>query len=92
MDTVYRERAHLVAHLAALYPSTIGHTDPQEPDWAVVTVDTTEGQMSWHISPDDLHLFSHVSRDNPTAWDGHTTAEKYARLDALTARLAAERV
>ena len=40
LDATYRERAHLVAHLAALHPSHIGHTDPAAPDWAVVTIET----------------------------------------------------
>lgn len=81
---IYRERAYLVAHLAALYPSTIGVTDPSEPDWAVVIVNGPGGQMSWHIARDDLKLFEHVPWDNEAAWDGHTTEEKYERLRALT--------
>lgn len=89
MDSVYRERAHLVAHLAALYPSVIGYDDPAEPEWAVVYVKTAQGQMSWHISPDDMDLFTHVPRGVAITWDGHTTEEKYARLDRLTAAKAA---
>jgi FtsP/CotA-like multicopper oxidase with cupredoxin domain len=90
MDSVYRERAHLVAHLAALYPSVIGYNDPNEPDWAVVFVKTPEGQLSWHVAPDDMDLFTHVAFGNlisrqVVTWDGHTTEEKYARLDRLTA-------
>lgn len=81
---IYRERAHLVAHLASLYPSTIGLTDPNEPDWPVVTIDTLEGQMTWHVSVDDLDLFEHVERSLDPEWDGHTTEEKYERLRALT--------
>lgn len=88
MDSVYRERAHLVAHLAALYPSAFG-VDPAEPDWAVLYVQTPEGQLSWHISSDDMDLFPHVSPVHHVTWDGHTTEEKYARLDALTAKRAA---
>lgn len=83
MDSVYRERAHLVAHLAAIYPAALG-MDPAEPDWAVVYIDTAEGQLSWHISPDDMDLFAHVSPVHNVEWDGHSTEEKYARLDALT--------
>lgn len=85
MDDVYRERAHLVAHLASLYPSHIGHTDPNAPDWAVVTVESPAGQMSWHVSPSDIDLFEHIERTNGLVlpWDGHTTDEKYARLRRL---------
>lgn len=94
MDGVYRERAHLVAHLAALYPSVIGYNDPAEPGWLVVYVKTPEGQLSWHISESDADLFGHVTFGNlvtpQVTWDGHTTDEKYARLRRLTATKAQE--
>lgn len=86
---VYRERAALVAHLAALYPAAIViGADPAEPDWPVIFIDTPKGQMSWHLSENDLDLFHFVTSwpadavDAPK-WDGHTTAEKYERLAAL---------
>lgn len=84
-DDVYRERARLVAHLAALYPSHIGFTDPAEPGWAVVVIEGPAGQMSWHVAPGDLELFGHVRRTQPgdPPWDGHSTATKYERLAAL---------
>lgn len=87
---VYRERAHLVAHLAARpdYPSVLSYSDPDEPEWPVLTVHTPAGQLTWHIAPADLDLFAHVpvvAADDPLArWDGHTTDEKYARLRGLT--------
>ncbi|MGK5733205.1 hypothetical protein [Streptomyces sp. URMC 124] len=86
-DAVYRERAHLVAHLAALYPSHIGYTDPNAPDWAIVIVEAPGGQPSWHIAERDLDLFEHVIPTNRICrgWDGHTTDEKYERIRALTA-------
>jgi hypothetical protein len=90
VDDVYRERAHLVAHLAAVYPSVIG-VDPAEPDWPVVFVNTTAGQLSWHIAPDDVPLFAHVPREQSVTWDGHTTEQKYARLDNLTRTVAARK-
>lgn len=40
-------------------------------------------QACWHINPDDLDLFSHVPEGLQT-WDGHTTDEKYERLDHAT--------
>ncbi|MFD6531559.1 hypothetical protein [Streptomyces sp. NPDC060184] len=85
-DAVYRERAHLVAHLAALHPSHIGHTDPAAPEYAVLTVETPAGQMTWHIAERDMDLFAHVraTADTDPVWDGHTTDEKYARLRDLT--------
>lgn len=81
-DTVYRERAHLVALLATAYPSHIGYNDPAEPEWAVITVEGPTGQMTWHVAPDDLDLFRHVrqttAKDAP--WDGHSNGKKYERL------------
>lgn len=78
-DTIYRERSHLVAHLAAIYPSSLT-IDPAEPDWPVVLVSLPTGQVSWHVAPEDMDLFGHVHMGS-AMWDGHDTAEKYRRLD-----------
>jgi hypothetical protein len=43
--------------------------------------------VSWHVNPADIDLFEHVAVGTGT-WDGHTTEEKYARLDAHTRALA----
>ncbi|MFE5871629.1 hypothetical protein ACFQ6V_23695 [Streptomyces roseifaciens] len=88
-DAVYRERAHLIAHLAALHPSHIGYTDPNAPDWAVVIIEAPTGQLSWHIAERDLPLFEHVEPTNRICrgWDGHTTEEKYERLRQHTRHL-----
>jgi hypothetical protein len=87
-DAVYRERAALVAHLAALYPAVIVRNgDPaDDPDWPLIYIDTPTGQMSWHLTQGDLDLFPHVPivAEGPE-WDRHTTEEKYRRLAALTA-------
>ncbi|WP_055563643.1 hypothetical protein [Streptomyces atriruber] len=88
LDGVYRERARLVALLAALYPSTLVlGADPEEPDWAVLFITLPTGQASWHIAADDLSLFHHVDLDDANTpgapeWDGHSTAEKYERIAA----------
>lgn len=86
LRAVYRERAHLVAHLASEYQSSLDYSDPDTPDWAVVIVQLPTGQLSWHIAPDDVDLFAPLAlHDKAMVWDGHSTEEKYARLDALTA-------
>ncbi len=89
-DPVYRERAHLVAHLAAVYRSALVYgADPEYPDWPIVFIHTGAGQLSWHISPEDEDLFGHVEvsvHPNEPAWarwDGHSTDEKYERLQGL---------
>ncbi|MFJ2271911.1 hypothetical protein ACIO8F_40330 [Streptomyces sp. NPDC087228] len=89
-DATFRERAHLVALLAALHPSHTGHTghtDPNARDWAVVVIETPAGQMSWHIAERDMDLFTHVQPTNRICrgWDGHTTDEKYQWMRDFTA-------
>ena len=88
LNAAYRERAHLVALLAAVYPSHIGANDPATPDWAVLTIELPTGQASWHIANADMDLFRHVQPTPRYArgWDGHTTDEKYARIRHLTAQ------
>lgn len=88
LTAAYRERARLVAHLAAQYPAVITYADQDEPDWPIVYVDTPAGQLSWHLSKADLDLFPHVStvghHDPRAEWDGHTAEQKYERLAQLT--------
>ena len=91
VNGLYRERAHLVAHLAAYYPAVAGYTDPAATDWLVVTLDLPEGQASWHIARRDEDLFEHVPRVDAVEWDGHTTEQKYARIAEATRRLAEQR-
>ncbi|MDX3019891.1 hypothetical protein [Streptomyces acidiscabies] len=93
-DGAYRERACLVALLAAMTDGavTAPATDIDEPGWTLLYLNLGGRQASWHISPRDHDLFAHVERvgsDDPrTQWDGHTTEEKYARIAAWTAELA----
>lgn len=90
LETVYRERHHLVAHLAAAYPSVmVLNADPDEPDWPVIYVTLPTGQVSWHIAPADMDLFRHVPI-GAAEWDGSDVMEKYRRLDEHTRQLAEE--
>ena len=43
--------------------------DPQEPEWPVFYIDLPTGQVSWHMP------------QYGRAWDGHTTDQKYERID-----------
>jgi hypothetical protein len=92
-DGAYRERAHLVALLAAMTPGAVitYATDVDEPGWQIVYLNLGGRQASWHISPRDADLFSHVERvehEDPRGhWDGHTKEEKYAAIAAHTAEL-----
>ncbi len=86
-SALYRERHHLIAHLAASYPSVmVLNADPGEPDWPVLYLSLPTGQVSWHIAPADMDLFRHVPIGTAT-WDGHDVIEKYNRLDAHTRQL-----
>lgn len=90
INAVYTERAHLVAALSKLFPASLEDHIPAEgeawdEDWTtVVLIDLPTGQASWHVARWDLHLFAHLKRGQGRVWDGHSTPEKYARLDALT--------
>lgn len=85
IDAAYEERNRLVSLLAAVYPSGLAKTPI--PGWApewhnCVYIDTPAGQMSWHYHDREAHLFSGLPEYQGT-WDGHDTAEKYRRLEAL---------
>lgn len=85
----YRERAHLVAVLAAHHPAVIV---PAEPEMPVLYLHTPVGQISWHLAPADLDLFEHVHQaPNRTTvrWDGHTKQEALQRLRYLAGVVAA---
>lgn len=84
-DAIYRERAHLVAHLAAIYPSS--WKDSGEPGWPLVFIDLPTGQCAWHVAEADMDLFSHV-QPGSASWDGHSTEEKYQRIDEHTKAIA----
>lgn len=85
LRVAYQDRARAAALWAALFPATLCANDPHLPTMPVLYVETPEGQVSWHIHPDELGEFPHVpvvAPDAPDApvWDGHSTAEKNARL------------
>lgn len=82
-DSVYRERAHLLAHLATVYPAHF-EVDDHELNWPVLHINFPTGQCCWHINMDDLDLFTHVPTRDGSTWDGHTTEEKYRRVDEAT--------
>ncbi|MCX4993820.1 hypothetical protein [Streptomyces longwoodensis] len=96
-DGAYRERAHLVALLAAMTDGAVitDAPDVDEPGWQIVYLRLGGRQASWHVHPRDAGLFAHVERvepDDPRAcWDGHTTEEKYLGITAWTTELAQRR-
>ncbi len=93
LDNTYRERARLLALLAALLPGSVTAPaeDLDEPGWQILYLYIGGHQASWHIHPRDTDLFEHVEHVNPghprAAWDGHSTEEKYERIRHHTAAL-----
>lgn len=84
-DAAYSERDRLVCALSKLLPSHIErHPDSDitwEDDWRwIVFVQFPAGQASWHIHDSELYWFDHLERRDGNSWDGHTAAEKYARI------------
>lgn len=47
-------------------------------EWAVVFVELPEGQVSWHVRPEDVPEW--LMEHDPSAFDGHTREEKNERL------------
>ena len=82
--SVYRERAHLVSFLTTVYPSVGCYNDPGYPEYLVVYVETPVGQMSWQVHPDDVGLFEGLCIVPDHVWDGHTTSDKYQRLERFS--------
>lgn len=93
-DAAYTERNRLVALLAALFPSSLeenrdGSPEDRAEGWNwVCYVDLPTGSATWHIPDRELSLFDHVPRHQGRQWDGHTTEEKYARIERLVAEWA----
>lgn len=85
LDAAYRERAHFIALLTRLYDEwSRWEADPKNPGYRLVYIDAPCGQLSWHVADGDWDLFEHVRHDD-VRWDGHSTEEKYRRLDTLFA-------
>lgn len=87
VNGLYRERAHLLAFLAAAADNSyLAYSDPNEA-WPVLTIEDETGQMCWHINPEDLDLFERIASVNrkiePPKWDGHSNEVKYNRLQRL---------
>jgi hypothetical protein len=90
-DDVYLERNQVVAALAACalrlgWRAGVLLTDilGWEPEWqGCVYIDLPTGQVSWHYHDSQADLFAFLPPYDGT-YDCHSTAEKYARVTALT--------
>ena len=86
LNAVYTERNSIVAFLSKLYPASLElDKETLSQDWKwVVIMDLPTGQASWHIHINDLPLFAHLPKEAGRMWDGHTTEQKYAKINSLT--------
>ena len=80
-DGAYSERNKVVAALAKMFPSGILQ-DAENVGWWILFIDLPTGQASWHFQESELHLLSGIPKYEGV-WDGHSTKEKYQRLDAF---------
>lgn len=85
IDAVYRERDELVSFLSKIFSSYLAPSETFEEGWSyIVYVETPKGQLSWHVPDHEiLPLFSHLRIETRRNWDGHSTEEKYRRLQSL---------
>lgn len=89
LDAAYLERNRVVAALARLVVANGGRAglrkttiDGWDPAWhSCCWIDLPTGQASWHFHDREAHLFAGLP-DYDGDWDGHSTPEKYERLDA----------
>lgn len=93
-NQAYDERNRVVAALSKCFPSYLARHDEDDANWEddwrwIVFIELPNGQASWHIHDGDLPLFRHLS-SAVNCWDGHTTSEKYERLDELAPQVEAK--
>lgn len=92
-DQAYRERNHLVAALARLFPSGIRPTDIPgwDPAWNnCVYIDLPTGQISYHYHDDEAELFKDLPRYTKP-FDGHAKDDVHKRLAELGVSYVTER-
>ena len=83
LDQAYRERNEAAAALAAVSfgDAWVGE-DPAEPGWLVLYLESDDGQVSWHIGPQDFDLIEQFPRGGGE-WDGHSQADRSERLKRM---------
>lgn len=90
-DGAYSERNKLVALLARIAPwmgwaSGRGHHPEEDQSWerdwrTIVFIDLPTGQAAWHFHDSEQRILGWLPR-YLKPWDGHTTEEKYERVDS----------
>lgn len=81
-DEAYRQRNHLVAALARLFPSGIARTNIEGWDEAwngCCFIDLPSGQISYHYHDSEHYLFADLPAYTKP-WDGHSKEIVHERL------------
>ncbi|MGV9456770.1 hypothetical protein [Streptomyces sp. NPDC003635] len=86
MTSLRHERAHLLAWLAALHPSSAVLTD----GGGTLSLRAGERGVSWPLSPAELRLFAHVPHAEPADLTDMGEAEQTAHIREHTRLLAIE--
>lgn len=91
-DGAYSERNQLVALLARMavafgWRAGVGQHPAEDTAWendwrTILFIDLPTGQAAWHFHDSERHLLEGLPSYSGR-WDGHTTAEKYARAKAV---------
>lgn len=88
-DDAYTERNRVVAVLSKLWPSHLARHPEEDTTWerdwmTIICLHSPVGQLTWHVHDSQRFLFAHLS-EGAAHWDGHTTKEKYRRLESVSA-------
>ena len=86
-DEAYHERNRLVCALSKLWPAHLARHPDDDLSWDdqwrwIVCVHSPVGQLTWHIHDRERQWFDHLPVRSDD-WDGHSTAQKYERLERL---------
>ena len=86
-NVAYAERDRLVCALSKLFPSHLQRHPESDTTWDndwrwIVCIHAPTGPMTWHIHDSEFEWFKHL-RIMRQHWDGHTTDEKYGRLEKM---------
>jgi hypothetical protein len=94
-NAAYKERDACVALIAKMavaleFKAGLGRHDENDQFWDgdwmnIVFIELPNGQLSWHVHDSEMHLFEGLPKYEGT-WDGHTTPEKYTRMEETTVR------
>lgn len=77
-----RRQCDHISNLAALYPSAMQDEGGQ----MVCAIELPTGQVSWQVELWESHKFRGV-QTQAIPFDGHTTEEKYRRVEAMVNEL-----